>query len=515
MKHIKTAFAFFLAALFFSCASAPETQPADVQIQEEAQQEKTENLCELQENENQKQESAADSIPETAPEAEQQEDIIYEPVEDIEGYYESDPEPVFLEIVPEKPSEEQEEEIPVAEEAETLLPEEKPSEPQLLSEIPSEAEINSQAPAEAEKENGHSIAEAASSSVEKAEQQPAVQSEQEATEADSLPEPTSSSENPPPQTAASQSGLNAENSSQEEPPVPSRSVLMKSSQYLDVAYPGKGWIYLGEENGKQLMRYFGRKIGEQNTLFSLRSKEEGTTVLHFYKNDPLTGTFIDDYLAVTVQGKSTGQQRAVAPDYAETVPPRPEKKELSAQENSAPEPVSDGSASAQRQNEENQSGQQPAASQEEKQNMQKEENAQQQAKNPLSSSAAENGTEAELAASASGSSGRNKTESPHTASGTQDLQTEELLKKARERLEAKQYREALSYLEEFFEKATSRTDEGLYLQGQIFESNSDVRNIRSALDTYETIVRRYPQSTYWTQANNRAIYLKKFYFNIR
>lgn len=79
----------------------------------------------------------------------------------------------------------------------------------------------------------------------------------------------------------------------------------------------------------------------------------------------------------------------------------------------------------------------------------------------------------------------------------------------------KKYQETLAYLEDFFTKATTRVDEGLFLQGQTFESNSSVRNIKSALDTYETIVRRYPQSVNWAKANERITYLRKFYFNIR
>lgn len=80
-------------------------------------------------------------------------------------------------------------------------------------------------------------------------------------------------------------------------------MTMTSGQYLDISYPGSGWLYLGEEDGKQLFRYFGRKIGTTDTSFTLRSRNEGTTLLHFSKTDTLTGDIIDDWLEVTVKGK--------------------------------------------------------------------------------------------------------------------------------------------------------------------------------------------------------------------
>ena len=74
---------------------------------------------------------------------------------------------------------------------------------------------------------------------------------------------------------------------------------------------------------------------------------------------------------------------------------------------------------------------------------------------------------------------------------------------------------ALKTLEIFFEKAVSKIDEGLFLQGQILESKSNVQNIKGAIDSYELIVKNYPSSPYWAQANKRTIFLRRFYINIR
>ena len=95
------------------------------------------------------------------------------------------------------------------------------------------------------------------------------------------------------------------------------------------------------------------------------------------------------------------------------------------------------------------------------------------------------------------------------------LTAEEYLSLAKNSFDSKDYVQTLRYLDSFFEKATSKIDEGLFLKGQVLETNSQVRDIKNALAAYETIVREYPQSTDWNSARERITYLKKFYFNIR
>ena len=87
--------------------------------------------------------------------------------------------------------------------------------------------------------------------------------------------------------------------------IPSRSVSMKNYQYLDIVYPGNGWIYLGESDNSKNFIFYGRKLGGKDTSFTLRSKNPGRFILHFYKNDALTGNFIDDYLEVIVDDEKS------------------------------------------------------------------------------------------------------------------------------------------------------------------------------------------------------------------
>ena len=109
-------------------------------------------------------------------------------------------------------------------------------------------------------------------------------------------------------------------------PVPSRASVIKNHQFLDIKYPGTGWIYLGELERQGLLIFYGRKVVDGNTVFTLQSKKSGTATLHFYKNDTLSQKYIDDYMTVTIGTESaTDNNHETAPDYAAIVPPKPEK----------------------------------------------------------------------------------------------------------------------------------------------------------------------------------------------
>ena len=57
--------------------------------------------------------------------------------------------------------------------------------------------------------------------------------------------------------------------SAEEKIIPSRKVTLKKMEYLDISYPGRGWIYMGITDGSKDLSYFGRKLGTSDTNFTL------------------------------------------------------------------------------------------------------------------------------------------------------------------------------------------------------------------------------------------------------
>ena len=348
---------------------------------------------------------------------------------------------------------------------------------------------------------------------------------------------------------------------------PSRSVTVKKNQYLDITYPGTGWVYIGETQKDALFNYFGRKLGTGNTTFSLRAKNAGETMLHFYKNDALTGEYIDDYLSVKVED-STGTGRVKAPSYAEIVPAAPQrrierensileneaKKQSQKAEEKSPTEKTDTKSAETKKSEspkndspkvpplaenkksesEKQTLSQPAqniaaspktesdiktviqttdsenskteaANQGEKENPKKETAVQSFEYTPISSESKQNTENVPIQ------------EEPKVKSRVTEKPSfdESLLDEAKKDFEDKKYADALKKAEEYYNSANTRLDEALFLLGQISESNSSVKDIRFAVDSYDLLVKRFPQSKYWKQAKQRSVYLKRFYIDIR
>ena len=345
MKIVKTAILLSLSFILFSCASTPAPVQNQPEEQTEIQTEDNTGTEDQNQEESQPELSDGNDDPEETEEDTTQaavaESPVYEPIEDIQGYYESDPEPAYLEAAKTDPEEE-----------EIDIPIEEPQVVQIVEEPKEEVKAEIQETAKAEEPEVAVAAIPEPSPAPLPPQEPVAAKEPVLTapekETNLAPEvmpveevvasgDLTSEENVPAEEVVASGDLTSEENipAEEEKKqneeskivvVPSRSVEMKNSQYLDIVYPGTGWIYLGEEDGKNSMRYFGRKIGEKNTVFSLRSREEGSTILHFYKNDSLTGKFIDDYLQVDIKGMNKTTEHAVAPSYAEVVPPKRENR---------------------------------------------------------------------------------------------------------------------------------------------------------------------------------------------
>lgn len=271
-----------------------------------------------------------------------------------------------------------------------------------------------------------------------------------------------------------------ENNSQK---TPSRSMTAKNNQYVDIIYPGRGWIYMGEDEGKdQILRYFGRKLGTENTTFTLRTTKSGETVLHFYKNDVLKGEYIDDYLEIKVLEESAKpNERAKAPSYEESVPQKPVRLEKKAETQEETQKT-----------DEIKNIEEKTSDNEQKLSSQDETNLK---KNDVSNNVS------------------NEVSRPEQKKSLK-IDTKNLLEQAKKDFEAKSYAQALSEVQQYLDTQNTRIDEALFLQGQILEADSEVKNIKSAIDSYNSLIKNYPASTFWQEANRRKIYLNRYYVNI-
>lgn len=305
-----------------------------------------------------------------------------------------------------------------------------------------------------------------------------------------------------------------EQQKKEEIIIPSRNIKIKNNQFVEINYPGTGWIYLGETERQNNLLFFGRKIQNDNTTFTLKSKKSGTAILHFYKNDSLSGKYIDDYIEVQIENESaTDNTPVVSPEYAKIIPPKPIKTVQKTDEE-LPKNISP--------NEEQTKMQYYSTPEpEEKKSLPKEdfdiqtiiknadnsENYQQ--KNSLNSNSSN--TEQNIKDLNSIQNESTSLSQPQITYNSLD----ELFDKAQKAFDEKKYEEALLLVRLFLEESSSRIDEALFLEAQILETKSSVQNIKEAINDYDIIISDWPQSDFWSKAKKRSTYLKRFYIDIR
>lgn len=267
---------------------------------------------------------------------------------------------------------------------------------------------------------------------------------------------------------------------------PSRSVTVFTGQTLEINYPGTGWSYLGEvlDIGLHVeypkLSYLGSSnSADRETTFMLKPKDSGRTILHFCKEDSLTGETIDDYLEVLISRETAAtSSAAVAPKYSEIVPdyqktvPAPQDFTTDAKDTEETPPFST------------------------------EEDIVQNIEAIPSDSSALSEVPTETS----------NTVEQGTITTTDEIS--DLLEQARACYNDKKYSEAKQYVEKFLSTSYDNLDAGYFLLGQVLEADSEVKNIKNAMHAYRMVVDMYPQSQYWDSATKRYTYLLKYYFEI-
>ena len=298
---------------------------------------------------------------------------------------------------------------------------------------------------------------------------------------------------------------------------PSRKVTLKKMEYLDITYPGQGWIYMGITDGSKDLTYFGRKLGTENTKFTLQARNAGKKIVHFYKNDALSSQYIDDYIEVEILNqKGSNKTHIDAPEYKQPVPKKAKEKIIKDQAKNDEEismETTESSLVQTTSNSSNVSDSNSVSSIENDSKIEKQTSAPKETKNVegvLEQEEEGRGGERTSSSSSYSSSSNEKTEYKSTLTYSNTL-----LQEAQVLYNEKEYKLALEKINSFLESATSKRDLGLYLQGQILEAKSEVQNIKAAIEAYSTLTKNYPASKRWDDANKRMIYLKRFYLEVR
>lgn len=305
-------------------------------------------------------------------------------------------------------------------------------------------------------------------------------------------------------------------------PVPSRSVSINPGEYLDIEYPGSGWVYLGSTDGSKGLTYFGRKLGTSGTTFTLLAAKEGTSLLHFYRTDVITGRYIDDYIEVSVGKERTKKpgSRIQAPSYADAVPEKPDMATSSGTDSTPEEqPRSAGEkppviveAISPAQNKaaggKGADAPSPAAADAPETARPDTESGHEDITEPETSRNGE-----EISAEAAGQPEfRNDVPSDNPSDSESGL---DMLENAKKLYAAGDYAGAKNEVSRFLASSAERRDEALFLLGQTLEAKSGIQDIKGAVDAYRTLAEGFPSSSLRTEASRRLVYLSRFYLEAR
>ena len=290
--------------------------------------------------------------------------------------------------------------------------------------------------------------------------------------------------------------------SAEEKIIPSRKVTLKRMEYLDISYPGRGWIYMGITDGSKDLSYFGRKLGTSDTNFTFQAKTEGTKILHFTKNDTLQNEYIDDYIEVEILSeKGSNKTHIKAPEFKQV-----SKKQIESADTKSTEVSANTADNLQ------QTNTLSASSSENKPSETPIIETESEDKKTKTSAETNNSKEKDFLVSDSNDDLVSDTSSIEEK---ENFDPKTLLKEAKLLYNEKEYTFALEKIETVLERSDIGKDEALYLQGQCYEAKSEIQNIKKALNSYTLLVDNFPASKYWNNANKRIIYLKRFYLEAR
>ena len=292
-------------------------------------------------------------------------------------------------------------------------------------------------------------------------------------------------------------------------PVISRSVEMQLGQSLELVYPGQGWIYIGElDTAQPLLSYSGCEKKYRDTVFTLTSQRTGTSLLQFVKKDMLADAYIRDYLEVIVSGPyddNISTTLVTAPSYAEIVPANQDYVVKAHQrQNSA---ILVGS--------ENRGVYYNAPEVDVKSKIDTSEDDGIPAGAAVPQEPQKIGVDRDDVQEALTAEPGSIVQQENTEESSAQPSVSDLFAQAQQAYNSKDYETAASCINSFIKNSTQRLDEALYLKGLIFEAKSGIQNVKIALSAYKAVVNGWPESSVWNSANERAIYLERFYFNIR
>ena len=331
--------------------------------------------------------------------------------------------------------------------------------------------------------------------------------------------------------------------------VPSRKISIKLGEKILITYPGLNWKFYGITDNSKDVELIERNKIRTNTTFEFITKNSGIKILHFYKFDNVTQNYIDDFIEIEIISENsedevldvslleeeksnvekTETKTVEAPKYkkvesAKKIGTKKQIKEENQNKEKTESKETDKIEEVQKEIEKEEkviqnknkvvkkledskvsktSDEETNKNKVQKQVVQKKETEVKKSEEKL----VETKTKIEEKATPE----EENEESPSLSKSEID----DLLISAKKLYNEKKYKESFEKVNLFLELSVEKRDEALFLQGQLYESQSNVKNIKKALESYNSIIANYPSSKVWEDANKRIIYLNRFYLKGR
>ena len=236
---------------------------------------------------------------------------------------------------------------------------------------------------------------------------------------------------------------------------------------FDIAIPGSGWTYLGEVNNNDGIKNESRRFKGSDAIFTFYPEKNGEYNLRFKRNDPVQNLVDDRIIKVIVKDNLLASENSGSAVNQDSVK---NTKNQQAGSDVLPE---NGSIQVSPQND--------------------------SVVSVLSKSEESNNDTALIL------------KTPDTVQPNK----ESLLAYAREEMAEKRYNNVILVLERYLRLFPSGDDEVFMMLAKLYETENPIRDIKKSLKYYKIIKDEYPRSKFWKEANDRAIYLERRYFDIR
>ena len=326
--------------------------------------------------------------------------------------------------------------------------------------------------------------------------------------------------------------------------LPETRVEVARGQRFELRLRGSGWTFLGDEEGKDGVRYETRRFEDNHAVFVMNPSQPGEYLLRFQRQDPLelrTEASLVRLLvtpSIAAGAPATGPTRTPSFVVATLGSPAPEQALVPARSPEFPSAgtaaavgsVLDGSSTDQRPAL-TQTGTAPLSLPGAPQVSQAAPQAAMPSVSQTTAQPAAQATDQDATQASAQAAGQTPVQSGADASVQLPSQSQAqtpvqpsvltvsdpaaLIKLARDELSVRRVNAAMEALDRYRSLYPNLSDEVYFLYALAYEQDTPFRDIKKAYENYRRVRDEFPRSQFWRQSADRTAYLERHYPGLR